>query len=393
MIKQKRKDETSETEPFRNVLSFIISGWSNNFGFYVMLSAAKHMMQNKVATSAVLICDTLPCFIIQLILPFFLDKIPYAVQVSFIVLFALLGFILAILAEDRIYLALIAVSFHSLSLGLGETTFFAYSTKFSTKCVSAFSSGTGLAGITAAGIYAILADVFHVPFKVILYIFLPVPIFMLLAFSISKPSQLKQSNNNILQNQNVDLLVSDAIPDQMPVKVEKLSFAQKLNSLKSISMFILSLFIVYTSQYSINQSVDSVIDFPPPYTSKHYTFSQFAFRFGIFLARSSLPLFKFPYKFISIPSIFQVLNLILFCFQAQFLFIKWFWAVQFLSFVEGLLGGLVYVTAMYWTSVQSSGVEKEFKMGIICVFNNFGIVVASCLGFWLQPYLKEHKKW
>ncbi|CAL6000645.1 CLN3_protein [Hexamita inflata] len=391
MIKQKRKDE-SETELFRNVLSFIISGWSNNFGFYVMLSAAKHMMQNKVATSAVLICDTLPCFIIQLILPFFLDKIPYAVQVSFIVLFALLGFILAILAEDKIYLALIAVSFHSLSLGLGETTFFAYSTKFSTKCVSAFSSGTGLAGITAAGIYAILADVFHVQFKVILYIFLPVPIFMLLAFSISKPNPPKPANNG-LQNQIVDLLVSDQIPDQKPVTTEKLSFAQKLQSLQSISVFILSLFIVYTSQYSINQSVDSVIDFPPPYTSKHYTFSQFAFRFGIFLARSSLPLFKFPYKYILIPSVMQVLNLILFCFQAQYLFIKWFWAVQFLSFVEGLLGGLVYVTAMYWTSVQSTGREKEFKMGIICVFNNFGIVVASCLGFWLQPYLKEHKKW
>ena len=51
--------------------------------------------------------------------------------------------------------------------------------------MSGWSCGTGLAGITAAGIFAVLSDVFRVDYKVILYVFLPIPLLMVEAFYVS----------------------------------------------------------------------------------------------------------------------------------------------------------------------------------------------------------------
>ena len=64
-----------------------------------------------------------------------------------------------------------------------------------------------------------------------------------------------------------------------------------------------------------------------------------------------------------------------------------------LVFIEGLWGGLVYVSAMYWISVLSEPQFKEFRMSNASLFNSLGILVASLMGMWLEPYLNEHKTW
>ncbi|CAL6000583.1 CLN3_protein [Hexamita inflata] len=369
------------TEPTVNIISFIISGWVNNFGFTVMLSAALTMMHGKVPVSAVLLCDIMPCFLVQLVLPFCIDKISYPIKVVTIVICALLGFILAIFADVSVIIALVGVAFHSFSQGLGEMTFLAYSTKFSPKCVSAFSSGTGLAGITGAGIFAILSDLLHLDLKVILYIFLPVPLFMLLSYYISNPKLSPGSDN--------PELLTTATTTEQAVQIPDKSFKSKFKSLGPILPLILSLLLVYFCQYLINQSVNAVINFPGKYDGKFYTFSQFSCQFGVFLARSSLPLFKIPFNCVFIPSILQLCNLILFCFEAIYSFIPSFWLMLVLVFFEGIFGGLVYSSSMHWISVISNNENKEFRMGIICVFNNLGILGASCLGFWLEPFLRQ----
>lgn len=140
--------------------------------------------------------------------------------------------------------------------------------------------------------------------------------------------------------------------------------------------------------------MNAVIDFPgTTWEDKFYTFSQFAYQIGVFLSRSSLPLFKLPEKLVMLPAALQFVNLVLFCFEAQYLFIPWFWLQLTLVFVEGLWGGLVYVSAMYWISVLSEPQFKEFRMSNASLFNSLGILSASLMGMWLEPYLSEHKTW
>ncbi|CAL6015887.1 CLN3_protein [Hexamita inflata] len=379
-----------QKEPAINVVCFIILGWVNNFGYSVMLSAAKHMMAGKAPTSTVLLCDILPCFCVKLIFPFFLEKIIYPVKVISVVLLAILGFLLATFSEQSTGIALTGVVCHSLSSGLGEITYLAYSAKFSTSCVSAWSCGTGLAGITASGIYAILSDVFHVDLKIILYVFLPIPLLMLEAYYISNPKFSPKSQEQPEVESEIIETETTPLVKQPPIS---LTFKDKMRSLLGIWQFLLSLFLVYVSEYMINQSVNAVIDFKGSYQNMFYSFSQFAYQTGVFISRSSLVLFKLPANLVMVPSLLQFFNLILFSFQAEYLFIPWFWLMMALVFIEGLWGGLVYVDAMYWISMSSQGGIKEFRMSIASLFNSFGILTASFIGFWLEPYLKAHKKW
>lgn len=195
-------------EPAINVVCFIIIGWINNFGYSVMLSAAKDLMAGQAPTSTVLLCDILPCFFVKLVFPFFLEKINYHIKVCSVTVLAILGFLLASFADESIAAALIGVVLHSFSNGLGEITFLAYSARFSTSCVSAWSCGTGLAGITAAGIYALLSDVFNVSTKIILFVFMPIPLLLLEAFYVSSdkisPGQEAESKSYREQHANAE---------------------------------------------------------------------------------------------------------------------------------------------------------------------------------------------
>ena len=172
-------------DPAIHIVGFIIIGWINNFGYCVMLSAAKKIIGDMAPTSSVLLCDILPSLIIKLSVGFFLEKIPMIVKVLITVACAVLGFFLASLSDINVGLGLTGVVFHSIGSGIGEITFLSYSSYFSSSCLSGWSVGTGLAGLTASGIYAILSDLLHVGNKVILYSFMPIPLLMLEAYYLS----------------------------------------------------------------------------------------------------------------------------------------------------------------------------------------------------------------
>ena len=186
-VKSKRMKRTFIKEPMLNIICFVVFGWINNFGYCVMLSAAKDMMADRASTSSVLLADILPSFLVKLVFPFFLEKIPYIVKVSVVVFLALCGFILAAFSDTSVALGITGVVCHSLSSGLGEITFLAFSSFFSTKCVSGWSIGTGVAGITASGLYAILASVLHVDCRTILFTFMPIPLLMLECYFLINP--------------------------------------------------------------------------------------------------------------------------------------------------------------------------------------------------------------
>ena len=56
-----------------------------------------------------------------------------------------------------------------------------------------------------------------------------------------------------------------------------MTFKQKIQSLRPISIYLVSFFLVYVSEYMINQSTNAVIDFEGEYEGYFYEFSQFAY--------------------------------------------------------------------------------------------------------------------
>lgn len=76
----------------------------------------------------------------------------FSTRITISCLFAAFGFIIVAYAETQ-WVALTGVAFTSLASGLGEPTFLAYSAFFNKNVISAWSSGTGGAGIVGSLAY------------------------------------------------------------------------------------------------------------------------------------------------------------------------------------------------------------------------------------------------
>lgn len=112
----------------------------------------------------------------------------------------------------------------------------------------------------------------------------------------------------------------------------------------------LPLFLVYLSEYTINLGLFPVLLFPLPSTPfttprSFYPTYTLLYQLGVFLSRSSLPLFRL--RRLYPPSLLQVVNLffLLFIAIAEFSWVDdvGVWVVMGVVFWEGLLGGAVYV--------------------------------------------------
>ncbi|GIQ83694.1 Batten's disease protein Cln3, partial [Kipferlia bialata] len=150
------KGATETDERLQTRIGWWISGLVNNLAYSLMLSAAEDLLEGSgLATGVVLLCDIMPTLIIKITAPFYMQRLSYAVRVCIVVASALIGFQLAGWC-DSVALKLLGVIFCSISAGAGEITFLAYSSYFNRAAISAWSSGTGMAGLGASGCYALL---------------------------------------------------------------------------------------------------------------------------------------------------------------------------------------------------------------------------------------------
>ena len=156
----------------------------------------------------------------------------------------------------------------------------------------------------------------------------------------------------------------------------------------------LPLLLVYIAEYTINQGVAPTLLFPlatSPFTtySAFYPTYQLLYQTGVFLARSSLPLFHTRHLYA--PSLLQVLNLLLLVAHAMFDFLPSVWWVFAIVFWEGLLGGLVYVNTFAAVLEDFAGPDRragrEFAMGAVSVSDSGGVMVAGWVGIGVEVFL------
>lgn len=152
----------------------------------------------------------------------------------------------------------------------------------------------------------------------------------------------------------------------------------------------LPLLLVYVAEYTINQGVSPTLLFPlsgTPFTQfrAFYPAYNAIYQVGVFISRSSTPFFRIHNLYL--PSLLQVVNLLLLTLHSMFNFIPSVYLIFIIVFWEGLLGGLVYVNTFAEISDKVPKEDREFSLGATTVSDSGGICIAGFLGMVFEVWL------
>jgi battenin len=155
--------------------------------------------------------------------------------------------------------------------------------------------------------------------------------------------------------------------------------------------YMIPLFLVYFAEYVINQGVTPTLLFPldeTPFTEYRAFYPMYAalYQTGVFISRSSLPFVRLR-KSLYLPSLVQVGILALLTLHAMFPFLPSVYVVFVIILVEGLIGGLVYVSAFADIREEVPVEEREFSLGVVALADSVGILCAGVVGAALETGL------
>eukprot|EP00020_Sapocribrum_chincoteaguense_P003308 CAMPEP_0170749030 /NCGR_PEP_ID=MMETSP0437-20130122/10180_1 /TAXON_ID=0 /ORGANISM="Sexangularia sp." /LENGTH=457 /DNA_ID=CAMNT_0011087931 /DNA_START=45 /DNA_END=1416 /DNA_ORIENTATION=+ len=374
------------------LLGFFVAGLFNNFPYVVMLSAALALVGDSVPPSVVLIADILPGFLTQLAAPWFADKFTYRSRIITATILNVSSLLVAGLGKNTA-VRLLGVGAASIASAFGELTFLAYSAHFHRNAVSAWSSGTGAAGVAGAAVYLVLSLYYSNQTTMIMSAPLGLFVFLSYAFVIGKPAV------GLVPDGPVEVDEAEAEPE--PTKDHEapavLSVAEKLRVLRQLTPYLWALGSVYFFEYMINQSVDPVLVFRNSslIPEKHqYTSYQLAYQIGVFVSRSSVNLLPIPNVWwLQVPSLLQAVNCVVLSFAAVHNFLPGIVAALAIIVFEGLMGGAVYVNTFMLIRSPSSrlhGKAKEFALGATSQSYGFAITLAGLIGLYWTPFLSRH---
>lgn len=121
----------------------------------------------------------------------------------------------------------------------------------------------------------------------------------------------------------------------------------------------------------------SLREFYPTYNALYQT--------GVFISRSSILFLRL--NNILLPSLLQVVNLMLLTAYALFYVFPTVWIIFIIFIWTGLLGGAVYVNAFAKISNEVEEEEREFSLSATTVADSTGILFASLIAITLEPAL------
>eukprot|EP01102_Stenamoeba_stenopodia_P005303 TRINITY_DN1588_c0_g1_i1.p1 TRINITY_DN1588_c0_g1~~TRINITY_DN1588_c0_g1_i1.p1 ORF type:complete len:422 (-),score=80.63 TRINITY_DN1588_c0_g1_i1:81-1346(-) len=377
----------------RDSIAFFLCGLLNNFGYVVFLSAAEDLVPDH--SGAVLLANILPTLCIKLTAPLFMQRIPYSYRVCFSVFCALLSF--QLVAWPRtIPIKLLGVCFASVSSGFGEITFLALTTRYHKNAISAWSSGTGGAGIAGSLSYLAMTQWIGWSEKTALLVVSPANLMVIVSFFfiMSKPHspgaksapQLALEEEQHIINHSVDSYLQETPTGYMKQQTKR-SWRDTYLAIKGLLPFMIPLFFVYMFEYAILQGINPSIVFSN-LTKCPYTTYQFLYQVGVFISRSSRNFLAI--RKVWLLAILQALNFIFLLFEAYYQFIPSVIIVYILTAWIGLLGGATYVNTMYEITESFDPKNVEFVMGVVSVADDIGISVAATMSLGLEPWLSGH---
>jgi battenin len=413
-------------------LAFFTVGILNNASYVIMLASAKSISEGGVA--AVYISCVLPSLLIKLTAPYWFDRINYKVRMAIATVFMAIAFVVTAWftrsnfnnerASLRLAGELMGVALISCQCGIGEASLLALAGKTdgttrNAKALTAFSSGTGLAGIVGYMWKFGWTEFFKLSTSQMLLIaaiILPLSYgfmnaqlirgtFMIDSREPDRITRQQEEQELVPYREDGEAVSNESVSDDAPpmrnpcaiwddTPLNELDRSQRFRLVLNCWKYMIPLFLVYAAEYACQSGAWTAIGFPVSdrqSRDRFYLQSNWLYQAGVFISRSSGTLFTLNMLGLWIMPILQVFNLIGFsiiAFTGGILYRRPLLLSG--SFYTGLLGGGVYVHGYKRIVADVSPSKVEICLASVSVADSIGILVADVSGLFLQSCLYRH---
>ncbi|KAI4123541.1 MAG: hypothetical protein LQ347_006113 [Umbilicaria vellea] len=248
----------------------------------------------------------------------------------------------------------------SLSSGGGELSFLGLTHYYGPFSLAAWGSGTGGAGLIGAGAYSVATTALGLGVQETLLVSALLPVFMSISFFVVLPKgQIRQ--RAVRPDENIAARMADQV-DPMYDNEHGSNVGGEDEGL-------------------LGRAADNNIDGRPSNgAGKRWRDFWMGFEKNLGRSRSlsSTPFIRVHNLYL--PSLLQILNLLLLVSHALFDFIPSVYFIFAIVFWEGLLGGLVYVNTFAEITDNVRKEDREFSLGATSVSDSGGICVAGFIG-------------
>ncbi|TVY47519.1 Protein btn-1, partial [Lachnellula occidentalis] len=169
------------------LIAFWLFGLINNLSYVIILTSALDLVGASTPKALVLLLDVLPSFLIKLLAPYFIHRIPYSARILSFTALSASGMFLIALTPSSVPIKLFGVALASMSSGGGESTFLGLTHYYGPFSLAAWGSGTGGAGLIGSGLYVFLTGTLGLSVRTTLLTCACLPFIMLVAFFIILP--------------------------------------------------------------------------------------------------------------------------------------------------------------------------------------------------------------
>lgn len=290
-------------------VSFLVAGFCNNAPFLTMLTAAHDLLKiddptianrnatvssrydcNKDSTGTVLMFDVFS-FAVRFVASFYSHQLRYWQRLIVVVALGSSAFLIVAFTRAKAFIY-VGILFACLSTSFGDVTHLSLSTHYPTRLsFAAWAMGTGASGFVSTFFYASLTAV-GMSRRDIFLLMLFVPFCMTVAFLIlpaidyhknelSTENTHKDSPHMVKKKISVSIIEKNIHESTYTEpKINTLTMKQKFNLIETLFKYMGPLFVVYYSEYLINQGLFELIYFKnntliPDHSAQY----RFTFRF------------------------------------------------------------------------------------------------------------------
>ncbi|EPX70569.1 battenin CLN3 family protein [Schizosaccharomyces octosporus yFS286] len=365
---------------------FLLFGLLNNLLYVVILSAALDLVGANISKGVVLLSNIVPSLSCKL-LTSILQAHRYSASKRVLACVFLSFFGMQWIAwSSSVWSKMLGVSLAAISSSFGEITFLQLSSRYESTALTCWSSGTGLAGLFGASFYLVFTTWLNFTVRTTLLVSSFLPLLLIFNYFCILPKP---------EYQHI------SVPHRVPFDaIHQGGTSSSKNVFSSIKVFfylakpfllshMLPLFLVYLSEYTINVGVAPTLLFPPEDSGLNsfrdfYPTYQTMYQLGVFISRSSIGWLKVPY--VLELAVIQSAILGFTILQSLYYFIHSYHFLLLTIFIEGLIGGTVYVN-VYHTLQNLGHIDSEMAISIVSPSDSTGILIASLLSLILEPSL------
>uniref|UniRef100_A0A7S1JHF2 Battenin n=1 Tax=Eutreptiella gymnastica TaxID=73025 RepID=A0A7S1JHF2_9EUGL len=405
--------------PTRVLYAFWLLGLLNNTAYVIMIAGAKDILPSAVGL--VYVCNVLPGFAIKLTGPYWFHYVRYKHRVYCASLLMGLSFLIVALGQitKNAALSLFGILFCSAQGSLGEASFVALSAFYdSRKALTAWSSGTGFAGVFGYLWVSFFTLFLGLNFETSLLLalslaagFVAVYIFVLPEPEVQRECTVPPPEEAL----RLEPAMTDADDDhaadggpawdgpgdptggpgalsrtqEMSKVTSSMTVQQRVAVTATLWPYMIPLTVVYFAEYAMQTGTWAAIGFPVTDAQSRklfYTLANWMYQWGVFVSRSSGMLVEPTRLRLWVMPTLQTCLLVLFCLTARYQL--WYdWTLLAPCFVVGLLGGAVYVGALSLIAIEVPEQHREFALSAACLADTVGIIFSDIVGVGIQRWL------